>query len=769
MAQKVERVEILDIGTKTLKDLRAELKELKTQLEGLVIGSDDYNNTLQEISNKQRELASVTKSSVSDMEGSYNALNKELNELRKAWKATNDEAERSSLGERMSELNTQLKDLDASVGNYQRNVGNYGSALDDLDLKAQNISQSYDNAIASSNKWVESGEQLEKTMMAMVSTMAIAQTAMNLMGIEGEEAEKIMEKLQAVLAITSGFKAVAEGVKGFNQLSKSINLSSLAMNGFKKAMIASGIGAAVVLVGTLAANWDKVSKALGIAKKEQEKFNSEYFRMSDSDFDLSQRIAEAGGQMEKESILNRQRYYRRMLEEAQVHRDNIKNMTSQEYKDALDKENEYYELLKKANDDYTVWEVKNRKEVEDKKKEDFKTFKEDYKTTQNELQSLLASGNFFKETALQYKKDKENWDKLLKEKKISQEQYNEAIAKIDIDYAKKVQDEQIRLAEEAANATLAEADDRIQNIYNRYQKESEIAVREFNSKMVDLSIAGDESAMRKLNEDFIQSQIVALEELKTKLAEYGDAAKDIIFDIEGEISNLTNDKNLNSKASEDEEKDKKLNQVLELGEILISTADSVSSAWSNVFASINDGIAKVGDSINKGERGWTKYGKVASAGISVASSMLGTLAEMQDTQTKDGFEKNKKLQIASATMAMLAGIVNTWQSVMSRENSWLTIWGQVAAGASISAMMLATGLSQINQIRNTTFDGSGGGSVASPSITALSAMQSPVETVTQVQGASAEEDIKDTRIYVVEADITSTQKNVRTTQSEATF
>lgn len=769
MAQKVERVEILDIGTKTLKDLRAELKELKTQLEGLVIGSDDYNNTLQEISNKQRELASVTKSSVSDMEGSYNALNKELNELRKAWKATNDEAERSSLGERMSELNTQLKDLDASVGNYQRNVGNYGSALDDLDIKAQNISQSYDNAIASSNKWVESGEQLEKTMMAMVSTMAIAQTAMNLMGIEGEEAEKIMEKLQQVLAITAGFKAVAEGVKGFNQLSKSINLSSLAMNGFKKAMIASGIGAAVVLVGTLAANWDKVSKALGIAKKEQEKFNSEYFRMSDSDFDLSQRIAEAGGQMEKESILNRQRYYRRMLEEAQVHRDNIKNMTSQEYKDALDKENEYYELLKKANDDYTVWEVKNRKEVEDKKKEDFKTFKEDYKTTQNELQSLLASGNFFKETALQYKKDKENWDKLLKEKKISQEQYNEAIAKIDIDYAKKVQDEQIRLAEEAANATLAEADDRIQNIYNRYQKESEIAVREFNSKMVDLSIAGDESAMRKLNEDFIQSQIVALEELKTKLAEYGDAAKDIIFDIDGEISNLTNDKNLNSKASEDEEKDKKLNQVLELGDILISTADSVSSAWSNVFTSINEGIAKVGDSINKGERGWTKYGKVASAGISVASSMLGTLAEMQDTQTKEGFEKNKKLQIASATMAMLAGIVNTWQSVMSKENSWMTIWGQVAAGASISAMMLATGLSQINQIRNTTFDGSGGGSVAAPSITALSAMQSPVETVTQVQGASAEEDIKDTRIYVVEADITSTQKNVRTTQSEATF
>jgi hypothetical protein len=40
---------------------------------------------------------------------------------------------------------------------------------------------------------------------------------------------------------------------------------------FQKALIATGIGALVVLVGTLAANWDKVTKALGGVTKEQEK------------------------------------------------------------------------------------------------------------------------------------------------------------------------------------------------------------------------------------------------------------------------------------------------------------------------------------------------------------------------------------------------------------------------------------------------------------------------------------------------------------------
>ena len=58
-------------------------------------------------------------------------------------------------------------------------------------------------------------------------------------------------------------------------------------------------------------------------------------------------------------------------------------------KAALDKENEYYELLKKANDDYTVWEVKNRKEVEDKKKEDKKEEVKEEGTTPCRPQAYL--------------------------------------------------------------------------------------------------------------------------------------------------------------------------------------------------------------------------------------------------------------------------------------------------------------------------------------------------------------------------------------------
>lgn len=805
-----ERVEILDIGTKTLKDLRAELKELKTQLEGMVIGSKEYNDTLQEISNKQKELASVTKSSVSDMEGSYNALNKELNELRKAWKATNDEAERASLGEKMAEINTQLKDLDASVGNYQRNVGNYGSALDDLDTKVQSTSQSYDNAIASSNKWVESGDQLQKTMMAMASTMMIAQTAMDMMGIEGEEAEKIMSKLQQVLAITAGFKAIAEGAKGFLQLSKTVKVASLSLNGFKAALISTGVGALVVGIGALIANWEKISSLWNDTSPEEKSeqaikdltnatrnLNNElatHNQQSKKDYIAAlqkaagdeKKIQEATTQYEKEQldlrlknqkalldeqIKNERKQYAEYAKLSDKQKKNDDNPIVKAWKDALD-------MVSDTRTEISNIELDIQRKVTDSLKErtaKYKEYAEQQKEAYNELQDLLAGGNFYKETSLQYERDKDKWKKLLNEKKITQEQYNQAILKLEQDYGKKVQDEQIRLATEEDDKYQQSLDNKksftekkIQEIYNKYQKESELAAREFNSKMVDLSIANDASGMRQLNDSFILSQIESLEKLKEILKQYGDEAKETVFEIEGQISSLKDEKKLTDNENKVANEEERTASILELSDILITTADRVNSAWADVFATIETGFLDMSKELKSSEKGWNKYGKVASIGIGVASDMLGSLADMQDTQTKEGFEKNKKLQIASATMAMLGGIINVWQSAMSKENSWMTIWGQLAAGTSLSAMILATGLAQINQIKSTSFEG-GGGAAATPSMTALSAIQNPVETVTNIEGASAESDVNDTRVYVLESDIYNTSKKVNVTQSEATF
>ena len=59
--------------------------------------------------------------------------------------------------------------------------------------------------------------------------------------------------------------------KLFLSVGKGIKASTLALSGFQKVLIATGIGALVVAVGTLAANWDKIKVALGGVSKEQKK------------------------------------------------------------------------------------------------------------------------------------------------------------------------------------------------------------------------------------------------------------------------------------------------------------------------------------------------------------------------------------------------------------------------------------------------------------------------------------------------------------------
>ena len=93
----------------------------------------------------------------------------------------------------------------------------------------------------------------------------------------------------------------------------------------------------------------------------------------------------------------------------------------------------------------------------------------------------------------------------------------------------------------------------------------------------------------------------------------------------------------------------------------------------------------------------------------------------------------------------------------------------------MSALVAATGIMQINQIKKQRFDGGGSETVAStpsasPSVTAVKAMGGPaVNPVTNIEGASTEGAVQESRVWVSETDITDTQKKVRTVESESTY
>ena len=73
-------------------------------------------------------------------------------------------------------------------------------------------------------------------------------------------------------------------------------------------------------------------------------------------------------------------------------------------------------------------------------------------------------------------------------------------------------------------------------------------------------------------------------------------------------------------------------------------------------------------------------------------------------------------------------------------------------------MILGTGIAQIAKIKNTQFGGGGSasGSSASPNAGAVNSVIAPVQYTSDVQGASIEGAIKDTRVYVLETEISNT-------------
>jgi hypothetical protein len=112
------------------------------------------------------------------------------------------------------------------------------------------------------------------TAQGIAGGFAAAQGAAALFGSENEDLQKTFVKLQAALALLNGVQAISNVLRKESALNTVLlgraNVaaagSTTALAGaagkLRMALIATGIGAIVVLVGTLAANWEKVSKAL---------------------------------------------------------------------------------------------------------------------------------------------------------------------------------------------------------------------------------------------------------------------------------------------------------------------------------------------------------------------------------------------------------------------------------------------------------------------------------------------------------------------------
>lgn len=300
-----ERVEILDINLddiieqganaeRTLKDLKDEIKTLRKELDGCALGSDEFASKLEELTNAQTELKNATKTSNDALEGSYDALVQKMSELKKEWRATADEAERADLGSQIADINSQLKDMDASIGNYQRNVGNYGSAFDGVTLKIEEGCARFD--------------RFNNASRSIIGSFDLVEGGLKAIGVESEEVNEMMDKMQGLMVMTNGLASVKEGVLAFNTLRTSTLGATVAQQGLNAAMKANPLGAiliavtAVVTAITALVSWmNKAGDSAGSLKEKNDAL-TESLKEQNYELDYNIRLMKAKGATDLEAL-----------------------------------------------------------------------------------------------------------------------------------------------------------------------------------------------------------------------------------------------------------------------------------------------------------------------------------------------------------------------------------------------------------------------------------------------------------------------------------
>jgi hypothetical protein len=193
-----------------------------------------------------------TKQAVDAMEN----LSKATNDVNKSFEEVYGDLQ--PLTTRMGEAEDRLYEL-ANAGktatqeykDLLETVGNYRKVQIQTDMAVDAAAGNFTNKLGGALGGVTAG-------------FSLAQGAMGAFGVESEDLEKQLLKVQSAMAI-------ADGVRGFREAIPSIKAFGTAL---KNAIGATGIGLLVVALGTVAAYWDDIKSAVGGVSDEQSKLNS---------------------------------------------------------------------------------------------------------------------------------------------------------------------------------------------------------------------------------------------------------------------------------------------------------------------------------------------------------------------------------------------------------------------------------------------------------------------------------------------------------------
>ena len=814
-----EKVVSAGYSFSSLKSAKTYIDRLRASLIDLDETSEEYEERVEEIDKVQDKLNKAMKATgdkAKDAEGSYNALSKKMSELKKAFKETNDEAERDKLAKQIVGINDQLKEMDASIGNYQRNVGNYEAAFTDglLNIAAK--------------------------VKALSDPMSLAKKGVNALGkalkslLTNPVGAFIMVIVGAVKALKKGFEqsetASNSLKKAFSAFQPVINAINNAFTGFAKLVGNIAEKAIPALVNGLmkAGDWMMtLLNKIGIvsdkklnefrksieAQKESVKVTQD---LTDREIELTEKrrkfqVNEAKTEMEvselrakavdkdKYSAKQREKFLNQAIAKERKLNDDKLALAQEEY-DILKKRSELTDNDAETNDALAAAEAnlyntkkeyyaKERELISQKiaagqelsaaEKKILEEQKEELKKVEEIKNRAELSQLSSKDRELKILEDKYKEEKALLEKyeqdttqltKEYEAQRQEIINKNGGDKAKEID-------ERAIQSLMDSTDRQLTILKKRYEEEKKLLeangidtvnlTKEYERQVAEVKAGEGEGKIKDINDnsalerDIADKTIFIELEKKEKLLQIERERLEGTKAIYEELYKL--DDLSEEKKQEYADKIKEIDAALvenshNTKEVQKAQAQDLINTYNQVSQSIGELMNNVAEIWQDSIKQRVKNGKIT------------------EEQGKKEFENSKKLQIATAIINGLAGVATAVSTAMSLG----PIAGPIV-GAANSALVIATTAAQIAKIKSTTFDGGGSSIDSDISSAAATPTTAAVEYTpkysTNVTGESetvnlanaVSERQKDQRVYVVESDINEAGKRVEIREAESTF
>jgi len=182
-------------------------------------------------------------------------------------------------------LKTELRQAQNEVNELSKKFGATSKEAVEAAKKAAQLKDAIGDAKALTDAFNPDAKfkALTSTLGGVAGGFSAVQGAIGLMGAESKDVEKMILKVQSAMAISQGVQAIGESVDSFKQLGAVIrsttifqkalsaataiqtfvtNGATLAAKALRGALIATGVGALVVGIGLLIANFDKVKKVV---------------------------------------------------------------------------------------------------------------------------------------------------------------------------------------------------------------------------------------------------------------------------------------------------------------------------------------------------------------------------------------------------------------------------------------------------------------------------------------------------------------------------